>query len=88
MAELTRLVHEDRQLDENVPYSEDDSAIGLLLGSFIWVDIVSCTWTLSGPLLEPYHKFVLERTGIRLENLTGCKNWAMIFVFEISVLDT
>lgn len=43
MAELTRLVHEDRQLDENVPYSEDDSAIGLLLGSFIWVDIVSCT---------------------------------------------
>jgi hypothetical protein len=30
---------------------------------------------------------MLERAGIQLESLTGCRNWAMVIIFEISLLD-
>jgi hypothetical protein len=79
--------HIDRQQEESTLDSEDDSAIRFLLGSFISFDIISCASTRSSPFLGLDHKLILERAGIHLENLTGCENWAMVFIFEISLLD-
>jgi hypothetical protein len=75
----------DRQQEERILDSEDDSAIRFLLGSFISIDIISCASTRSSPFLGLDNKLILERAGIHLENFTGCKNWAMVFIFEISL---
>jgi hypothetical protein len=66
---------------------QDDSAIRFLLGSFILIDIISCATMRSSHILELDHKIMLERVGIRLENLIGCRNWVITFIFEISLLD-
>ena len=79
--------HGNGHHDKKILYPEDDSALNLLLGSFIFFDIISCVSTRSSPFLELDHKFLLENAGIHLENLMGCRNWAMIFIFEISLLD-
>lgn len=79
--------HEKRQQDERVLPIEDKSAIRFLLGSFISIDIISCTSTRSGPFLGRDHIVMLESAGIHLENLTGCRNWVMAIIFEVSLLD-
>ena len=81
------IAHSTRRQDGKVPQSEDDFVTGFLIGSFLSIDIISCASTRSSPVLELDHKFLLERAGIDLEALTGCRNWAMIFIFEISLLD-
>ncbi|KAH6675756.1 fungal-specific transcription factor domain-containing protein [Halenospora varia] len=78
----------NEQQHKKLLHSEDDSAIRFLLGSFISMDIISCASTRSSPFLELDHKLILERAGIELENLNGCKNWIMVLTFEISQLDT
>lgn len=52
------------------------------------MDIISCASTRSSPFLQLNHIFLLERAEIGLEYLTGCMNWAMVFILEISLLDT
>ena len=79
--------HGNKSQDEIILHPEDDSAIRFLLGSFISLDIISCASTRSSPFLELDHKHTLERAGICLEDFTGCRNWAMLFIFEISLLD-
>lgn len=70
-----------------IVYLEDDSAVNLLLGSFIWFDIISCVSTRSGSFLDLDHKLFLETAKIHLEDLSGCRNWAIVSIFEISLLD-
>lgn len=79
--------HENSPEDESIINTEYNAAIPFLLGFFISIDILSCASTRSSHFLELDHKFILERSGIRLENLTGCENWAIVFIFEISLLD-
>jgi hypothetical protein len=85
--DLISLGHENRKHEDIILYTEDDSAIRFLLGSFISIDIISSASTRSGLFLDLDHQLILERAGIHLENLIGCRNWAMIFILEISLLD-
>ncbi|PQE17551.1 C6 transcription factor protein [Rutstroemia sp. NJR-2017a BBW] len=71
----------------SVTNSEDDSVIKFLLGSFIWMDIISCASTRSSPFLDLNHKHMLERAGINLKNFNGCANNIMMLIFEIAQLD-
>ena len=80
--------HENRPQDNRILHSEDSSAARLLLGSFISFDIISCASTRSSHFLLLDHKIMLENAGVHLETLTGCRNWAMVFIFEISSLDS
>ena len=68
--------------------SEDDAAIRFLLGSFISFDIISCASTRSRPLLNLDHSLILQRAEIHLESFVGCRNWALILILEISLLDS
>lgn len=79
--------HGDKLQYDRILYSEDASGIKILLGSFISFDIISCASTRSRHFLPLDHKLMLEQVDIHLENFTGCRNWAMIFIFEISLLD-
>ena len=81
------LNHENHPQDEKFLHSEDSSAATFLLGSFLSFDIISCASTRSSHFLLLDHKVMLESAEIRLESLTGCRNWAMLFIFEISLLD-
>jgi hypothetical protein len=71
----------------SITNSEDDSVIKFLLGSFIWMDIISCASTRSSPFLDLNHKHMLERAGINLKNFNGCANNIMMLIFEIAQLD-
>jgi hypothetical protein len=87
MASITPGSDRGNERQKRILHSEDDAAISFLLGSFISFDIISCASTRSSSFLELDHKLTLERAGIRLETLMGCRNWAMILIFEISLLD-
>jgi hypothetical protein len=87
MASITQGSDHEYERQKRILHSEDDAAIRFLLGSFISFDIISCASTRSSSFLKLDHKLTLERAGIRLEILTGCRNWAMILIFEISLLD-
>ena len=71
--------------DKAIPHP--DTSISFLLGFFIYMHIVTSASTRSSQLLIPDHKVLLETGEIKLANLIGCSNWAMIFIFEISSLD-
>ncbi|KIM98218.1 hypothetical protein OIDMADRAFT_181709 [Oidiodendron maius Zn] len=66
---------------------EAQSSINILLGSFIWFDIISCASTGSALFLEINHLLVLATFGINMESLTGCRNPVIALILEISLLD-
>lgn len=73
--------HQDRA----IPHP--DTSISFLLGFFIYMHIVTCASTRSSQFLISDHKVLLETGEIKLADLIGCSNWAIIFIFEISSLD-
>jgi hypothetical protein len=77
--------HINEQQDRVI--SHPDTSISFLLGFFISMDIISCASTRSSQLVTLDHKLMLEIGETNLANLTGCSNWAMVFIFEISLLD-
>lgn len=79
--------HMKHERDRMTPRPDEYTSISFLLGFFISMDILSCASTRSSHYLDLDHKFMLERGDINLENLTGCSNWAMVFILEISSLD-
>ena len=85
--DLVNSSHGNKSWHKITLHSEDESAIKFLLGSIISIDIISCASIRSSHFLELDHKIILESTGIYLENFTGCRNWAIVFIFEISQLD-
>jgi hypothetical protein len=66
--------------------SEDHTAITLLIGCFIWFDILACASTGSKPFFDLDHVFLLESSRFHLEELMGCQNWVMVLIFQISEL--
>lgn len=77
----------NEQQDRVISHPEDHISISFLLGFFISMDIISCASTRSNQFLTLDHKLMLEMGETNLANLTGCSNWAMVFIFEISLLD-
>lgn len=72
-------------MDRVIPHP--DTSISFLLGFFIHMHIITCASTRSSQFLISDHKVLLETGQINLEDLVGCSNWAMIFIFEIASLD-
>ena len=83
----TDLRRGSRLQDEDILLPGNDTVIKFLLGSLVSFDIIASASTRSDQFFHLDHKLVLERAGIRLEDLFGCSNWAMILIFEISWLD-
>lgn len=75
------------QSQEIILHPEDDSAINVLLGSFISFDIIGSASTRSTPILNINHLQVLGDLEISLESLIGCRNSVMGLILEISLLD-
>ncbi|KAI0136243.1 fungal-specific transcription factor domain-containing protein [Xylariales sp. AK1849] len=73
--------HQDRAV------SYPDTSISFLLGFFIHVHIITCASTRSSQFLVSDHRVLLETGHTNLSDLIGCKNWAMISIFDISSLD-
>lgn len=73
--------------EQERPILHPDTSISFLLGLFIYMDIVSCASTRSSQLLTVNHKLLLDSDEINLADLTGCRNWVMVLIFEISFLD-
>lgn len=67
--------------------SPPDTSVSFLLGFFIHMNIVACASTRSSQFLEPDPKLLLETGEVNLADLTGCSNWAMVLIFEISCLE-
>lgn len=77
----------DQQHQQESKPPNRDTSISFLLGFFIHMHILTCASTRSSQYLNPDHKLLLETGEINLEDLVGCSNWAMIFIYEISALD-
>jgi C6 transcription factor Pro1 len=79
---------EDQELKDIYFLSpEDHFAIELLLGAFLWLDILAHVSTRAKLSSQFNHEVLLERGNIQLESLFGCKNWAMLLIFKVSQLD-
>lgn len=67
--------------------AEEENATGLLLGTFVSLDIISSASTRRAPFLDVDHVQVLSNLSIDLENITGCRNSIMALIHEISLLE-
>ena len=67
--------------------SPPDTSVSFLLGFFIHMNIVACASIRSDQFLEPDPKRLLETGEINLADLTGCSNWTMVLISEISCLE-
>ncbi|GFF55172.1 hypothetical protein IFM46972_10202 [Aspergillus udagawae] len=66
---------------------DDHCATGVLLGSFISLDIIASASTRRPPFLNIDHAQALRNPCISLESIMGCSNSVMALIFEISSLD-
>ncbi|GIJ88135.1 hypothetical protein Asppvi_007052 [Aspergillus pseudoviridinutans] len=66
---------------------DDHCATGVLLGSFISLDIIASASTRQPPFLNIDHAEALRNPCIALESIIGCSNSVMALIFEISLLD-
>lgn len=64
----------------------EHSAIVLLLGSFIWFDILAAASTGLKPFLKLNPQLFLSSDNIHLEQLIGVENWVVVLVFQINEL--
>ena len=80
--------HGQVQQIESLVTSEYNLEVAVLVGSFIYFDIISCASARSYHALPLDHKVLLERADIHLETLTGCQNWAISYILEVSMLDS
>lgn len=72
--------------DEKTLTSEEHTTITVLIGSFIWFDVLAGASTSSRHFLGLDHLQLLEGNMIHLEELVGCENWVVALIFRISVL--
>jgi hypothetical protein len=70
--------------DLRVLAPEEHTAITIIIGPFIWFDILAGASTGSRHFLDFDHHLLLQGSRIRLEELVGCENWAMDIIFRIS----
>jgi hypothetical protein len=82
----TALEFVNEWLDMGPLSAGEHSAVVLLLGSFIWFDILAAASTGLKPFLKINHQLVLSSNSIHLEELIGCENWVVILIFQINEL--
>jgi hypothetical protein len=66
----------------------EDSGIFLFLcGVIVWLDVVSSITTGKSPRLLSFHPHAVScSSAIKLENIMGCRNWAILQIGRISAL--
>lgn len=72
--------------NENVLSSEDHIAGSLILGAFMWFDILAGASNGCRPLLAIDHVSFLEDHGIESKAITACENRVLSSIFKISEL--
>jgi hypothetical protein len=70
-----------------IPSLDDHYMTGVLLGSFISLDIIASASTQRAPFLNIDHAHALYNPCILFESIMGCSNSVMALIFEISSLD-
>ena len=66
---------------------EESAIFTFLCGVTIWLDVVSCITTEKSPRLLSFHPHAVScNSAIKLENIMGCKNWAILQIGRISAL--
>jgi hypothetical protein len=57
------------------------------VGTMFWLDIISSITAGTAPFLQPLHFTVLTSSAqIKLEDIMGCRNWAMLQIGRIVAL--
>lgn len=82
------IFNEHSRLTHNHPGSEDDIALhGLrfLMVKTLWIDLFACISTGKPPHL-PYQQW-LSIPGLYMEDLIGCRNWVMLSIGDLAVLE-
>lgn len=74
-----------------LPCTADQSALVFFVSLLLFVDIVASTALGDPPALQRYHDRLLSSHGgddcrAQLENVVGCKNWALVAIGNISAL--
>jgi len=78
---------QDQELQDMCCIAPDDHlAIELLLGTFLWLDILGQAST-RAKISSILPEVLLEKGHIQLEGLFGCKSWVMLQISKISKLD-
>jgi hypothetical protein len=67
--------------------SEYYFAAPFLLGTFLWLDILTSVSPRGKPSLKLNHELLLEGADIELGRVFGCENWALFLIFKISALN-
>ncbi|KAK9386971.1 hypothetical protein V1515DRAFT_92610 [Lipomyces mesembrius] len=89
LAEKSRtILCEDLPLSEDGPVVAEEVVIFRFLGgTIIWLDITSSIAAGKKPHLLPYHFCVIaSNSQTKLEDIMGCKNWAMLQIGRIAAL--
>ncbi|MCJ1387734.1 hypothetical protein MMC18_000577 [Xylographa bjoerkii] len=81
-------------LYEDLPLLEQEHAIveevvnlRFLSGTIVWLDITSSITAGTAPFLLPYHTCVVASSSqTKLEDIMGCRNWAMLQIGRIAAL--
>lgn len=70
-------------------FNEEEAALKFLVGMFAWLDITGCVSLGSSPVLTDYHQRLLGGANppVRLDKISGCQNWVMIYIGKIASLD-
>ena len=74
-----------------LPYTADQSTLVFFVSLLLFIDIVGSTSLGTPPALQNYHHSLLsshgeEKCPVRLENVVGCQNWALVAIGNISAL--
>jgi hypothetical protein len=74
-------------MEEDPAVAEQVVNFRFLSGTLIWLDITCSITTGTAPYTLPYHSRVLAPTSqTKLEEIMGCKNWAMLQIGRIAAL--
>lgn len=58
----------------------------VLLGYFLWFDVLAATCSDNGPLLPVDHDSLLECAAVDIGQITGCENWVLKCLRNITAL--
>lgn len=86
--ESRTILFEDLLLSEYDPtIAEEVKAFRFLSSSVIWLDIIASITAGTAPHLSRYHSNVLSKSSqVKLEDVMGCKNWAILQIGRIAGL--
>ncbi|KEF57489.1 uncharacterized protein A1O9_05406 [Exophiala aquamarina CBS 119918] len=86
-----RMLHPGQDVDESLQQSPlpsprpEREALPFLVAVVLWFDLLSCVSTGSTPRLA--YEALLHDYHIKLEDVVGCQNWAMVAIGDLAILD-